>query len=424
MEDILHYIWKFRLFRKDLITTDGQPVEVIDTGLPNTNSGPDFFNAKIKIGDKIWAGNVEIHTSSGEWVKHNHHTDKSYNSVILHVVENANCEVFNESGQSVIQCEITCPQHIRENYNFLIHSDTDIPCCNYIASMPSIHLNSWMNALLIERMERKANHIQSLLDRFGNSWEDVFYILLSRNFGFGLNSDSFERLALSLPLRYIQKQGDNLVQIEAFLFGQAGMLDTIKVDDDYFSLLRKEYDFLKNKYELKPLDSYIFKSMRTRPTAFPQIRIAQLSALLHNSHGLFSKITACDDIGRIRLMFHVNASEYWQTHYAFGAVSERKSKYPGDSSLDIILINTVAPILFTYGKSIDNELLCERALRFFETLKPEHNSITKRFSKLKMPLNSAADSQAMIQLKREYCELRQGLLCRRGHRVVTSRLLH
>lgn len=421
MEDILHYIWKFRLFQKDLRTTDGQQIEVIDVGLPNTNEGPDFFNAKIKIGDKVWAGNVEIHTSSDEWVKHKHHTNKNYNSVILHIVEKANCEVFNETGQSVLQCEIIYPKSIKENYDFLIHSNTDIPCCNYIASMPPFHLNSWMRSLLIERLERKSNNIQALLERFNNSWEEVFYVLLSRNFGFGLNSDSFERLALSLPLRYLQKQGDNLVQIEALLFGQAGLLDDIKVSDDYFSLLRKEYEFLKNKYELKPLESYIFKNLRTRPTAFPQIRIAQLAALLHSSHGLFSKIIECTDIGRIRLMFHVNASEYWQTHYTFGQSSPKKSKYLGDSSLDIILINTVAPILFIYGKAIDSEVHCDRALQFLELLKPEQNSITKSFSKLKMPLNNAADSQAIIQLKREYCELRKCLYCRIGHQLLTGR---
>ncbi|MFR0676628.1 DUF2851 family protein [Dysgonomonas mossii] len=421
MEDILHYIWKFKLYQKELKTTDGRQIEILDVGLPNTNEGPDYFNAKIKIDGELWAGNIEIHTSSDQWKVHNHHKNKSYNSVILHVVEKANCEVFNELGQSVIQCEIVYPQHIKENYDFLIHSNTDIPCRNYIGNIPPFHLSSWMNTLLIERLERKANHIESLLKRFQNSWEDAFYVLLTRNFGFGLNSDSFERLALSLPLKCIQKQGDNIIQIEALLFGQAGMLDNVKVEDDYFSLLKKEYEFLKNKYDLKPLDSYIFKSMRSRPTAFPQIRIAQLASLLHSSHGLFSKITACDDIGRIRLMFHVNASEYWQTHYAFGVTSERKSKYLGDSSLDILLINTVAPILFIYGKSIDNEALCERALKFLEMLKPEQNSITKLFAKLKMPLNSAADSQAMIQLKREYCELRKCLFCRIGHQLLVEK---
>lgn len=415
MEEILHYVWKYRLFQKELKTTDGQPIEVIDVGLPNSNEGPDFFNAKIKIDDKIWAGNIEIHKASEDWVKHKHHTNKNYNSVILHVVEKATCEVINELGQAVTQCEITYPKSINDNYEFLIHSDIDIPCCNYIGSMPSIHLNSWMNNLLIERLERKSNHVQQLLDRFNNSWEDVFYVLLSRNLGFGLNSDSFERLALSLPLRNIQKQGDNLIQIEALLFGQAGILNSLKTDDDYFSLLQKEYEFLKNKYELNPLESYIFKSLRTRPTAFPQIRIAQLAALLYSSHGLFSRIISCEDLGQIRLMFHVNASEYWQNHYSFGVTSERKSKYLGDASLDIILINTVIPILFIYGKIINSEIHCERAFRFLEILKPEQNTITKRFAKLKMPLNNAGDSQAIIQLKREYCELRKCLFCRIGH---------
>lgn len=421
MEEILHYVWKFRLFQKDLVTTDGQPVEVIDVGLSNTNEGPDFFNAKIKIGDKLWAGNIEIHTSSDEWVKHKHHLNKNYNSVILHVVEKANCEVFNEAGQTVIQCEIAYPEHIAENYDFLIHSNADIPCCNYIGSLPSFHLSSWMRYLLLERLERKSNHIRTLLERFDNSWEDVFYVLLTRNFGFGLNSDSFERLALSLPLRCIQKQGDNLVQIEALIFGQAGLLDQKEIKDDYYTLLQKEYEFLRNKYELNPLESYIFRNLRTRPTAFPQIRIAQLAALLHSSHGLFSKIIGCEDIGRIRLMFHVNASEYWQTHYSFGLASPKKSKYLGDSSLDIILINTVAPLLFIYGKSIDNEMLCERALQFMEMIRPEHNSITKRFEKLGVPLNNAGDSQAIIQLKREYCELRKCLFCRIGHRLLTDK---
>lgn len=420
MEEILHYVWKYRLFQKDLKTTDGLPIEVIDVGLPNSNEGPDFFNAKIKIENKIWAGNIEIHKTSEDWVKHKHHTNKNYNSVILHVIEKATCEVVNELGLPVTQCEITYPRSITENYEFLVHSDTDIPCSNYISSMPSIHLNAWMNSLLIERLERKSNHVQQLLDKFNNSWEDVFYVLLSRNFGFGLNSDSFERLALNLPLKYIQKQGDNLIQIEALLFGQAGILDNLKVTDDYFSLLQKEYAFLKNKYELKPLVSYIFKSLRTRPTSFPQIRIAQLAALLHSSHGLFSKIISCEDLGQIRLMFHVNASEYWQTHYAFDVTSERKSKYLGDASLDIILINTVIPILFIYGKTINSEIHCERAFQFLEKLKPEQNSITKRFAKLKMPLNNAGDSQAMIQMKREYCELRKCLFCRIGHLFLKS----
>lgn len=417
MEDILHYVWKFRLFDQNLKTTTGTPIEVIDPGLSNPNEGPDFFNAKIKIDDKTWAGNVEIHTSSDDWQKHKHDTNKKYNSVILHIVKNANCEVSNQLGQTIPQCEIKYPSHIDDNYSFLVHADKGIPCRNYIQDMPSIHLNSWMYNLLVERLERKSKHISELLMRFNGSWDDTFYILLCRNLGFGLNSDSFERLALSLPYKYIQKQGDSLVQIEALLFGQAGMLANTSKKDAYSELLQREYDFLKNKYELTPIDSQSFKT--SRPAGFPQIRIAQLAALLHSSHGLFSKITGSEDIGRIRLMFHINASEYWQTHYEFATESGRKSKYLGDGSLDILLINTVVPIIFSYGKSINNDDICQRAIHFLEIIKPEKNTITKDFAKYKISLNSAADSQAMIQLKREYCELRKCLYCRIGHRLLS-----
>lgn len=421
MEKILHYVWKFRLFNSDLTTTNGERVEVIDVGMPNYDEGPDFFNAKVKIGEKVWAGNVEIHTSSQEWTKHKHDTNKNYNSVVLHITEKVTNEIFNENGQSIPQCIITYPHHIKDNYEFLIHSDTNVPCCNYIGTMPPLHIHSWMNTLLVERLERKSNHIFDFLHRFDGSWDEVFYVLLTRNFGFGLNSDAFERLALSLPLRYIQKQGDSWIQIEAMLFGQAGMLNDPKCTDEYYVILNKEYDFLKNKYSLNTLDNHIFKQLRMRPRAFPQIRIAQLAALLYNIHGLFNKITNCKEVGRIRLMFHYNASEYWQTHYNFGSSSERKSKYLGDASLDIILINTVAPMLFAYGKSIDSEEHCERALQFLEIIQAEQNSITKYFSKLNVPLRNAADSQSIIQLKREYCEPRKCLFCRVGHQLLLKK---
>lgn len=421
MENILHYVWKYRLFQGNLETTDGIPVEVIDVGLPNTNAGPDFFNVKLKLNGDLWAGNVEIHHSSDDWEKHNHHSDANYNSVILHIVEKINKDVYTKEGKKVPQCIIKYPQHIKDNYEYLIYAKTDIPCSNFISSIPSIHVTSWINNLLVERLQRKTKHIEILLERFNNSWEDVLYVLLSRNFGFGLNSDSFERLALSLPYRYIQKQGDNISHIEALLFGQAGMLKDNANADDYFRFLQQEYKFLQSKYTLIPLDAFVFKTLRSRPTAFPQIRIAQLAALLYNVKSLFAKIISCEDIGKLRLMLHVNASKYWQTHYSFGVLSDKKSKYLGDSSLNIILINTIVPILFAYGKSINNESYCERSFKFLESIKPEQNSITKRFSSLGIPLVSALDSQALIQLKREYCELRKCLFCRIGHRLLRSK---
>lgn len=421
MENILHYVWKFKLYNNNLKTTDGETIEVIDVGLSNSNAGPDFFNAKVKIGDKLWAGNIEIHTSSDEWDKHNHQTNKAYNSVILHIVKSANCKVYNAEGKEIPQCEISYPKEIDANYEFLIHSNIDVPCANYMGNMDAFRLKSWMDTLLIERLERKSKDIEIFLERYSNSWDDTFYVLLTRTFGFGLNSDSFERLAHSIPLKYIQKQGDNLVQIEALLFGQAGMLECEKPLDDYHNLLCKEYDFLKGKYNLKPLDSHVFRNMRTRPSAFPQIRIAQLASLLHSSQSLFSKVTSCANVDQIRLMFHVNPSEYWQTHYTFGNTSPKKSKYLGDASLDTLLINTVAPILFAYGKYLGNEDVCERGLNFLEIINAERNSIVKYFAQLHVPINSAAHSQAIIQLKREYCEKRKCLYCRIGHQLLASK---
>lgn len=420
MEDILHYVWKFKLYNQVLHTTDGQSIEVIDPGVSNTNEGPDFFNAKIQIGDKLWVGNIEIHVASSDWKLHKHELNKSYDSVVLHVVKVADCEVKNSEGRTISQCEITYPKYIDENYDLMIHANIDLPCANYLAEMDRFHLSLWIHNLLIERLERKAKDIDKLFTRLEGSWEEVFYVLLSRSFGFGLNSDSFERLALSLPLRYIQKHGDNIVQIEALLFGQAGMLEDEQAKGSYHNLLQKEYEFLKHKYGLKPLDKYVFKNLRTRPTAFPQIRIAQLAALLHSSQGLFSKVVDKKDIGQIRLLLHVDASEYWQTHYTFGAESAKKSKFLGDSSLDILLINTVSPILFAYGKYIGDEDMCERALRLLEEIKAEKNSISKLFSKNGVTMNSAADSQAVIQLKREYCEKRKCLYCRVGHRLLAK----
>lgn len=397
MESILHYVWQNRLFDENLTTADGLSVEVIDVGRLNSDAGPDFFNAKVKIDGELWAGNVEIHTAASDWERHRHAEDRAYDSTILHIVGRADRkDVANSQGRQIPQCAITYPDYIDKNYEYLFRSQSDIPCGSFISTLSSIHITSWMQNLLFERLQTKTERIEHLLELFNNSWEDVFYVLLTRNFGFGLNSDSFERLALSLPYAYLRKHGDNLFQIEALLFGQAGLLDEVKQSDEYFSRLKQEYDFFKSKFTLRPLESSIFKTMRSRPSAFPQIRVAQLAALLHFTQGLFSKVINCEDMGRIRLMFHVNASEYWQTHYTFGQVSDKKSKYLGDASLDIILINTVAPILFTYGKSINDDTYCERAMRFLETIKAERNTITRQFAGYGIPMNTAFDSQATI----------------------------
>jgi hypothetical protein len=418
-EYLLHYVWKFRLFNQtNLQTLDGKKIEVIDTGIHNTDAGPDFFNAKIKIDDKVWAGNVEIHQSSDDWNKHGHHTDKNYNSVILHVVETVKSEVKNQKGLLVPQMKLTVPDNVRKNTEYLLNSVSNIPCKNHLPEIEKKIVNSWLSVLGIERLERKTNDIFTHLERFNNSWEQSFYVLLARNYGFGLNSDEFERLALSLPFNHIQRHSDSLFQVEALLFGQAGMLNDDSVLDDYYLQLRKEYDFLRYKYHLKSIDGFLFKKLRVRPNAFPQVRIAQLAALLQQSGRLFSSILEKEDYKQLRLHFQAETSIYWQTHYSFGKESKKTDKYLGDSSLNIILINTVAPILFAYGRKTDQEKFCDRALHILESIKPERNVIVNEFKENGVVPVHAFDSQALIQLRKEYCDKRKCLYCKIGYQIL------
>ncbi len=420
-EELLHYIWKYRLYpHENLRTTEGVPVEVIDPGISNSDAGPDFFNAKIKIGNKLWAGNVEIHRASNEWTKHRHHTDKAYNSVILHVVENVNEEIYNEKGQKISQLCISVSQKIRDSADFLLFSNVNVPCHHSLHEISNKQMRSWLDALTVERLERKTNDIFRHLERFNNSWDETFYVLLTRNFGFGLNSDEFERLALSLPYNYILKHADNLFQVEALFFGQAGMLEEETITDDYYILLRKEYDFLRKKFTLKRLDNVLFKSLRTRPQGFPQLRIAELAAVIQHAGRVFSAILETDDYEQMRILFRVNASEYWQTHYTFGKESQKIPKHLGNNSLDIILINTVVPFLFAYGKRNDIEKYCDRAIQILESVKPEKNKIIQDFESAGIIPENAFDSQALIQLRKEYCDQRKCLFCRIGHAILSQ----
>jgi hypothetical protein len=420
-EQLLHYVWKWRLFpHGSLETVEGHKIEVIDPGMHNTDAGPDFFNAKIRIGDKLWAGNVEIHRTSADWVNHGHHTDKAYNSVILHVSEIVNREVVNEKRQQIPQCEIVVPENVSRNADYLLYSDTPIPCKNNLSSLPVTTISSYLSLLSLERLERKVNDIFRHLDRFGNSWDEVFYVLLSRNFGFGLNADEFENLALSLPFNYILKQSDNLFQVEALLFGQAGMLEDTTLNDEYFIGLQKEYLFLKSKYALKNREEFLFKKMRVRPRSSPHLRIAQLAALLQKSGRLFSLILEKEENRQWISLFQTEPSLYWQSHYSFGSKSPNIGKRLGEASVGIILINTVAPLLFAYGRKRGGDLYCDRALRLLESLKPERNSIVAEFSAAGITPVNASQSQALIQLRKEYCDKRKCLYCHIGHTILSS----
>jgi len=418
-ESILHFIWQNKLFQShSLLTTDGESVEVIDPGRLNTDAGPDFFNAKIKLGNTIWAGNVEIHTRSSEWARHGHDDDKAYNSVVLHVVKKADVQVFRADGAPIPQLELIYPAEIEENYGQLMQNSLRIPCENKISAIPGIFIRSWKNALLTERLLQKTENISEILSQNNRHWEEAFYLNLARSFGFGTNGQAFEMLAASLPMQILGKHKNDLSQLEALLFGQAGLL-AAKEEDAYLLSLRKEYDFLKIKYDLKPIDGSQWKLLRLRPDNFPHVRIAQFAALIHKSTGLFSKITENPDIQYLQGIFRVEPSEYWKTHYLFAHESHKSLKGIGQKAIEGIIINTVVPFLFSFADTRGNQSMKDKAIEILEKLPAENNVITRMWHETGIDCASAFDSQALIQLKKMYCDKRNCLRCRIGHKVLT-----
>jgi hypothetical protein len=418
MEHLLHYVWKYKLYASSgLVTTRGLPVAVIDPGIQNTDAGPDFFNAKIRIGETMWVGNVEIHSKASDWFAHNHHKDKAYDSVVLHLAGVVDTEIDRTNGEPIPQAQLTIPDTVRRNINWLIHRDIPVPCLYSINSIEPIHVSAWIDALLSERLERKTKDILRLMEQYNDDWNEVFYIVLTRCFGFGINNDAFERLAKSLPLHFIYKQRSSCSQIEAMLFGQAGMLEETETCH-YYRLLQQEYKFLQHKYELKPLDDALFKSLRIRPVNFPHIKLAQLAAFWHHYNTLFSVILEEDDMQQLKKLFRIPASAYWDTHYHFKYASPLKEKVLGDGALTIILINVVAPMLFAYGQKNKQDEYCERALRFLENIPPEKNQIVSMYCRAGIQVHNAGDSQALIQLKKEYCEKKKCLYCRIGFNLL------
>jgi len=422
METLLHYVWKHKLYEtSEQLTEDGVPFEIIDSGMYNSNAGPDFFNAKIKMDGKTWVGNIEIHTASSDWHKHQHEKDKAYNSVIMHVVETIDvAEIRDSTGRIIPQWAMKIPQQIRDNYSFLLNNDVSVPCLGKLSEIQEVYLSDWKNALLIERLERKTNALLRLLDERKNDWNEVFYIALARNFGFGINNDAFERLAKSLPLKIIRKHQNSIIQVEALFLGQAGLFEDEKSEDEYFLQLQKEYDFFRKKYKLTPLEPHIFRSLRIRPDNFPHIKIVQLAAIIREKQGLFSNLLSVSELPALYSLFCSEISEYWLTHYHFRKTSVKRTKNMGLSTMQLLVINTVVPVFFAYGREKNMETYTERAIRFLESLKPESNSIITMFSRSGIQIQNAWDSQALIQLKREYCEQKKCIYCRIGHKLLTK----
>lgn len=418
MEQLLHYVWKHKIFSlKELKTTTGQQVEVIDTGLANTDAGPGFFNAKLKLDGVLWIGNIEIHERSSDWFKHGHHADAGYNSVILHIASEIDMEISRSNGERIPQIQLICPEAVRTNYKELLETDSYPPCYRIIPSLSPFTAHSWMSALQMERFEQKATLLNERLKRCQGNWEDAFFITLARNFGFGLNGDAFETWAHQLPFRAVDKHRNDLFQIEAIFFGQAGILEDSD-GDGYYLRLKKEYTYLQHKFGLIPMDASLWRFLRLRPANFPHIRIAQLACLYHRAYGLLSRIMETETLQGVRDILKGGTSEYWLTHYTFGGSSPSRPKTLSNTSLDLLIINTVVTFLYAYGLHKGNRVLCARAGSFLEELKAENNYITRMWEQCGMKASNAADSQALIQLKKEYCDKKKCLYCRIGYEYL------
>ena len=418
MEQLLHYVWKHKIFPlKELKTTTGQQVEVIDTGLANTDAGPDFFNAKLKLDGVLWIGNIEIHERSSDWFKHGHHADAGYNSVILHIASEIDTEISRSNGERIPQIQLICPEAVRTNYKELLETDSYPRCYRIIPSLSPFTAHSWMSALQMERFEQKATLLNERLKRCQGNWEDAFFITLARNFGFGLNGDAFETWAHQLPFRAVDKHRNDLFQIEAIFFGQAGILEDSD-GDGYYLRLKKEYTYLQHKFGLIPMDASLWRFLRLRPANFPHIRIAQLACLYHRAYGLLSRIMETETLQGVRDILKGGTSEYWLTHYTFGGSSPSRPKTLSNTSLDLLIINTVVTFLYAYGLHKGNRVLCARAGSFLEELKAENNYITRMWEQCGMKASNAADSQALIQLKKEYCDKKKCLYCRIGYEYL------
>lgn len=422
MEKLMQYVWKHRLWRsEDMVTNTGKKVRVVDPGLLNTDAGPDFFNAKIEIDGHMWVGNVEMHYRATDWKRHRHDSDKAYDSVILHVVAKDDAPVRRTNGELIPQLVLEVSPQFNADYASLVGATIEVPCATKIKQVPHLTIVEWVEGLAFERLHGKVERIHQLLDSFNGSWEDVCYVTLARNFGFGINNDAFERLARRTPLRLLGKHSDSVLQIEALLFGQAGMLDAQKPGmDSYYNQLCTEYAFLSNKFQLTPMEKESWKLFRIRPQNFPYRRIAMLAQFIDGGFRMMNRILEAEVEKEMRALFEVELSGYWTKHYTFGKPNDRATATLSRSSIDIILINTVAPLLYAYGELTGNYKMTDKAIKLLEDLRAENNSIVSHFVAYGIDCPDALTSQALVQLKREYCDARKCIYCKIGHHLLSK----
>lgn len=422
-ERLLQYVWQHRLWLPvNLVTEGGEAVDVLDTGLLNHDSGPDFFNAKVRIGSRVWVGNVEIHVRASDWYRHRHDSDPAYDSVILHVVACSDGVVHRADGNIIPQVRVECSPALTDRYKAYVASPCgELACGADLATVPAVYVSDWITSLALERLQAKAARISALAAAEGGDWQHAVYVTLARTLGFGKNNDAFERLALSLPLRRLRKHADNLLSVEAMLLGQAGFLDYADPDDPYVARLLMEYRFMKSKFSLVPPPCLGWKSGHMRPANFPVRRVATLAAFVCSGFSAAGRLLATDTVEQARANFDISLTGYWAHRCQFGSQTNTTPRAFSRSSLDVLVINVLIPVLYAYGNFYGNQEMTSRALELLQQMPPEDNSVTRLFGAAGVKAPDAFTSQALVQLRRNYCEPRKCLYCRFGHRLLASK---
>ena len=424
-EEFLHYIWKYRNFNQDsLHTTEGEPVEILQPGEQNSDAGPDFFNARIRIGQMLWVGNVEIHIRASDWNRHGHPQDPAYGNIILHVVHEADEWVQHPGGRTIPTLELNglVPAGLYRKYLDFSRSKAWVPCGSQVQEVNPGILVVWLERLLTERLEQKSHRILESLRQNQNNWEETFYQYLARNMGFRVNALPFELLAKSCPLNLLGRYRDNLFQLEALLFGQAGLLEEHFVET-YPQRLQSEYQFLAHKHELEPLHAHLWKFHRLRPMNFPSLRIAQFARVIQSAP-LFSRLLDHGGMSELKKVFGRGVSEYWHTHFHFGKPSPPGKKLMGEEMIENIAINTLAPFLFLYARQKGEEQAAEKAFDLLSETGPENNAILREWKKLGLKARDGGRTQALIELKTQYCNFRRCLDCAIGQNLLKASALN
>lgn len=417
-EDFLHFIYKNRLWIQDTeLLTDNTPFEIISTGLQNHDSGPDFFNAKIKIDGITWIGNVEIHVNASDWHKHNHDGDPAYDNVILHIVYNHDCDITLRNGRTLPTWEISFPQVLFNRYSDFKMNEKEIACFDYIEMVDDFHIAMWMEKMAIERLEYKSEFIAEMHKRTNGNWQETLYIALARNFGFGTNAVPFELLAIQTPSNILLHNADNIFKLEAILFGQAGLLGN-QPNDEYTRKLADEYAFQQKKYNLEPISKSLWKHSKMHPTNFPETRIAQFASIMQKFQDLVGSIL--NNNFDINIFNDLRTSEYWSTHYSLGEPSAKtKQTKIGKQTIDTILINTIIPFSYYYGKNTNPDFDSEKSFEKLKSICAENNRETRAFSNIEKIKNlNAYDSQALLNLKKSYCDHKKCLKCNIGFQIM------